>query len=139
MDWFRLYLFGFGRNSLGSALKAKVDEIFAHAGTGTGTGTGTGGGPAIIDVSLTVQPGPFDNLNISGRSFLANETVAITVTSTFSGSPAVETGATFQADSTGGFSGSVGVSCPAGQQTTHTAVARGERSGRVSNRRGASC
>jgi hypothetical protein len=119
------------------ALKEKVDQILSHPGTGHGTGTGPSS--PFIDVSLTVQPGPFNNLNISGRGFLANESVAITITSTRSGSPSAETGAAFQADSTGGFSGSVGVSCPAGQQTTHTAVARGEKSGRVSNTGGVSC
>jgi hypothetical protein len=103
-------------------------------------GGGTAPG-ATVGVELTHRPGAFDDLRVFGSGFAPNEPIEITYSSTSTmrpGSGASGT-ASATADSSGRFSHVLGVSCPAGDQTTHSAFARGVSSGRISNKAGASC
>lgn len=113
-------------------------------GGGGGAPGGGGGTPvqATVGVELTLTAGAFNTLRVFGSNFVGNEEIAITITSTTkfaAGGQSTADNSTTTAAVNGGFSVSVGVSCPAGASTTHVAYATGTSSGRISNKAARSC
>jgi hypothetical protein len=113
-------------------LEAEVADLRSRLPS---SGQSSGPATATIGVDLTLRPGPFNDLRVFGSGFAPNEPIEINVTSTGGSSGQSAT----TADASGKFSHTVSVSCTSGQQTTHTAFARGVSSGRISNKAGASC
>jgi hypothetical protein len=119
-------------------LEAEVADLRSRLSS-SGQPSGPTAAPATIGVNLTLRPGAFNDLRVFGGGFAPNEPIEITVTSTSSGGSSGGGTTTTAADSSGKLSHTVSVSCPSGQQTTHTAFARGVSSGRISNKAAASC
>ncbi|MFB7669682.1 hypothetical protein ACFC1R_38275 [Kitasatospora sp. NPDC056138] len=112
--------------------------------------TGGPGGPgqpphpvtAHIDAQLTLLPGPFNDLRVSGRNFASLEPVEVVVQSTthFGDGTQSSGGNTtpVTADEAGAIDVTVAVSCPVGATTTHQVTARGS-SGSLANTAAVSC
>lgn len=118
-------------------LEAEIADLRRLISTGHPSGSTTTS--ATIGVELTPQSGAFNNLRIFGNGFQPNEPIEINVTSTSTSGSGGSNIGTATADSLGRFNHTIGVSCPSGMQTTHTAFARGITSGRISNKAGATC
>ncbi|WP_142311907.1 hypothetical protein [Bacillus wiedmannii] len=118
-------------------LEAEIADLRRLISTGHPSGSTTTS--ATIGVELTPQSGAFNNLRIFGNGFQPNEPIEINVISTSTSGSGGSNIGTATADSLGRFNHTIGVSCPSGMQTTHTAFARGITSGRISNKAGATC
>lgn len=93
----------------------------------------------IINTELTLIPGSFNQLRVSGGVFAAGEEVSISVTTLINGqNPSTVTTPT-TADSSGRINQTIGVTCVSGSTSVFQAQARGVSSGKVSNISGASC